>query len=385
MRKIKVLHIITRLNVGGAQETALSIASGLDKNMFDVTFISGSQDFSIEMVKKWDIKAIVIPDLIREINPIKDVKALVRLYLYIKKHRFDIVSAHTSKAGVLGRLAAKLAGVPIIFYFPHGSIFHSIYYGPKAIFLLSRVENFVAHFTDKIITCSENERRDFLEHKIGTEDRYITIYWGRKQDTFLRSYDGALKRKEFNISEDVILIGTIARLVPEKGHIFCLEAFKKVVEIIPKAILIIVGDGILKSDIEAKIKELYLENSVIMTGYRQDVPEILASLDIFLSTSFWEGTPKAIVEAMLMAKPIIATEVGGVPELIENGVSGILIPCGDKEALVKAVDRLINDKALAERLGQSARQYAKGKFSLESMIKKIEELYNSFVESKVKR
>ncbi|MBL7197571.1 MAG: glycosyltransferase family 4 protein [Candidatus Omnitrophica bacterium] len=384
MRKIKVLHIITRLIVGGAQDIALSIANQLDKDKFDVTFISGPQDFSREMVDKWNIDVTIIPDLIREINPLKDLKVLARLYFFIKKNRFDIVHTHTSKAGILGRVAAKLASTPIIFHTPHGSIFHSIYYGPKTLFFISRLENFVASFTDKIINCAENEKRDFLEHKIASVDKYITIYWGIKQNSFLKTFDSNLKRRELNIPKDAVLIGNITRLAPEKGHIFCLEAFKMVVNRFPRAKLLIVGDGISRQDIETKIKELDLESSVIMTGHRTDVADMLANLDISLHTSIWEGTPIAIIEAMLSGKAIIATKVGGIPELIEDGVTGILITPYDKEELLEAITTLINDKILAKKIGEAARQYAKEKFSLELMIKNITSLYNSFIESKNK-
>jgi len=384
MRKIKVLHIITRLISGGAQGTALSIVSGLDKNRFDVTFASGPQGFCAEMAKKWNVDVVIIPDLIREINPVKDLKALIRLYTFIKRNRFDIVNTHTSKAGVLGRIAARLAGVPVIFYTPHGSIFHPVYYGPKILFLLSRIENFIAMFTDKIITCSKSERADFLRYGVATDDKYVTIYWGKKQDEFLKTYDGASKRRELGIPEDAMLIGNVARLAPEKGHIFCLEAFKMVVDRFPKAKLLIVGDGILRPDIEAKIRESGLIGSVIMAGHRDDVPEILASLDISLHTSIWEGAPRAVVEAMLMGKPIVATRVGGIPELIEDGVTGILIPSNDKERLLKAVTTLINDRALAGKIGESARRNAKERFALAPMVESITKLYSHFVELKVK-
>lgn len=383
MRKIRVLHIITRLIVGGAQEIALSIASGLDKDKFQVTFISGPEDFSKEMADKWNMGVIIIPDLIRRINPIKDLIALIRLYNFIRKYKFDIVHTHTSKVGILGRLAAKLAGAPIIFHTPHGSIFHPIYYGPKTIFLLSRIENFVAFFSNKIITCSNNEKKDFLEHKIASEDKYITINWGVKQDDFLQTYDRASKRKELKIPDDAILIGNINRLVPEKGHFFCLEAFRMVLDRLPRVLLLIVGDGLLRKEIEAKINELDLNDNVIMIGHRDDVASILSGLDISLHTSIWEGTPLAIIEAMLMGKAIIATNVGGVPELIEDGVTGILVAPYDKDALAEAIIKLINNKALAKRIGEAASKRAKEKFTLKLMLEKISNLYMSFVDSKL--
>jgi len=383
MRKIKVLHIVTRLIVGGAQDLALCLASKLDRERFDITFASGMQDFNKEMADKWDIKVELIPSLAREINPIKDLIGLLKIYSFIKKNKFDIVHTHTSKAGILGRLAAKLAGVPIIFHMPHGCIFHPVYYGPGMIFLLSRIENFVASFTDKIINCADNEKKDFLKHKISSEDKYITVRYGIIQDSFLKAYDRNLKRKELNIPQDTVLIGTIARLVPEKGHIFCLEAFKLAVEILPNAMLLIAGDGKLRSDIEAKIKELDLSDNVLMLGHRNDVPELLSCLDISIHTSRWEGTPLAIIEAMLMGKAIIATKVGGIPELINDSKTGIIVRSGDRGELAKAIIKLAKDKMLREELGSAARIYAQSEFTIDLMVKNITKLYDNFINTKI--
>jgi glycosyltransferase involved in cell wall biosynthesis len=385
MRKIKVLHIITRLIVGGAQDLALSIGSELNKDKFDVTFVCGPQDFCEEMPKKWDINVTVLPYLVKEINPLKDFLALINLLSFIKKHKFDIVHTHTSKAGVLGRIAAKLAGVPVILYSPHGSIFHSIYYGPKTIFLLSRIENFVASFTDRIINCADNERRDLLENKIASDDKYITIYPGIRQDKFLRSYDRETKRRELNISNDTVVLGNVARLVSEKGHIFCLESFKIVSDVLPKAVLIFGGEGPLRNAIENKIKELDLNDRVIMIGHRNDIPEIINCLDVVLLTSAWEGAPMAIIEAMLMGKAIIATNVGGVPELIKDGKTGILVSYGDRGVLSEAIIRLAKDRFLAERLGEAARNFAKERFEINTMIRKITNLYNDLISLKIKQ
>ncbi len=382
MKRVKILHIITRLAAGGAQRIAASIAGTLDRDKYEVTFASGLQDFCKDIKDEWNIDVTIIPNLVREINPLKDLIALIRLYFFIKKNRFDIVHTYTSKAGILGRVAAKLAGVPIILHSPRGSIFHSVYYGPKARFLLRRLENFAASFTDKIITCSEDEKKDYLENRIGTRDKYITIYSGLKEDDFLKSYDGNSKRRELGISDDAILIGSVARLAPEKGHIFCLEAFRMLADKFPKVILLVVGGGPLRRDVEAKIDGLGLNNNVVMTGHRGDVLEIFASLDISLHTSMWEGLPRTIIEAMFMGKPIIATKVGGIPELIEDGITGILIQPNDKEALVSAVATLINDKSLAKRFGDTARVHAKEKFGLGTMIKNMTDLYSALIKSK---
>jgi len=382
MRKIRVAHIITRLNTGGAQEVALSLASLADKDRFESVFVSGPEGFSKEMADGWNVNVTIIPGLIREINPVKDLAALIRLYLFIKKNNFDIVHAHTSKAGFIGRMAARLAGVPVIFYTPHGSVFQMTCCGPITKFILSRIENFAASFTDKIIACSKDEKDDFLKHGVAREDKYTIIYWGVRQERFLKDHDKVLKRKEFNIPQDAILIANIGRLVPQKGHAFCLEAFKILIHTFPAARLLVAGDGELRQEIESNINKMGLGDNVIMAGERKDVPEILSASDIFLHTSLWEGMPIVIIEAMLAGKPIVATRVGGVPELIEDGISGLLVPPRDSQALAAAVRRLINDRFFAENIGRVAQQSAREKFSLDLMIKNTEGLYNRFIISK---
>ena len=383
MRKIKVLHVITRLCIGGAREVVLKIVDSLDKEKYDITLICGPEDAALGGEEISRIKIIVIPQLIRRINLIKDPIAFVKLYLFMKKGKFDIVHTHTSKAGILGRIAAKISKTPIIFHMPHGSIFHPIYFGKISIFILSKIENIAAFYTDKIIVGSDNEREDFLSNGIGDDDKYVRIpYYFIKDSVSDIRVDKQTKRKELNIPEGVFLLANIARLVPEKGHIFCLEAFRKVINEVPNTMLIIVGEGRMRAAIERKIAELNLQKNVILTGYREDVPQILSIIDISLHTSLWEGTPLAIVEAMFLGKTIVATSVGGIPEIIKNGINGILVQSKNIDELAKWIIRLLNDRALLDKLGREAQQYVKMRFEPKTIFNEINNLYETLLKVK---
>lgn len=386
MRKIKVLHIITRFCKGGAQEVVLQIVRNLDREKYEVTLAFGPQDLEMEWDNIPEVKTVIIPQLVRKIDLIKDITALFRLYFFIRKEKFDIVHTHTSKAGILGRTAAKLSGAPIIFHMPHGSIFHPIYFRKFTIFILSKIEKIAAIFTDKIIVGSENEKEDYINNGIGHSEQYVKV-----PDYFIRDgfgdvkVDKQAKKRELNIPDGVFILGNIARLVPEKGHLFCLEAFRKVVEEIPDTLLLFVGDGPQKKTIERRIVELELQKNVILTGFLEDIPAIFSIIDISLHTSFWEGSPVAIAEAMYLGKAIIATNVSGIPEIIEDGINGILVGPQNVDELSKAIIRLLKDRELLGKLGKEAERYARLHFDSKSIVNKVNEFYDSLLKMKAIR
>lgn len=384
MQRIKVLHIITRLCAGGAREVVLKIIDNLDKERFDVTLICGPEDALIEDNKISNVRIMIIPQLARSINPIKDIIALLKLYYFMRRENFDIVHTHTSKAGILGRIAAKLCKVPIIFHMPHGSIFHPIYYAKFPIFIFSKIEKIATLYTDKIIVGSDNEREDFINNGIGVGDKYVRIpyYFIRDKFNDVR-VDKQAKRKELDIPEGALLLANIGRLVPEKGHLFCLNALKQVLGEIHNVMLLIVGEGRLKGDIERKIVELGLQRNVILTGFREDIPEILSIVDISLHTSLWEGTPLTIVEAMSSGRAVIATAVGGIPEMISDGVNGILVRPQDTDELAKWIIRLSKDRELLANLGREAKEYTRIRFNPKHAIEEINNLYDAFLKRKV--
>ncbi|MEK7449978.1 MAG: glycosyltransferase family 4 protein [Planctomycetota bacterium] len=396
MQRIKILQVITRLVEGGAADHVLSLCANFSllrsinsaRDRFDLT-LAGNQAAGGYQGKIRDarIKFFPVTSFRREISPFNDLKAFWSLYQCIKKEKFDIVHTHTSKAGILGRLAARLSGVPVIIHTPHGSIYHPTYYSRIPLFFFSLLEKAASRFTDRIIVLSEREKEEYLNYRIAPPDKFLVIRGGIDVEKFIPvpspagkvSINITAKKKELGIPADGLVVGNIARLSPEKGHLFCFEAFKRVVETIPNVYLLIVGSGPMEGLIKRRINELNLTEKVIMTGYRSDIPEILPVLDVSVHSSCWEGLPHAMVEAMLAGRPVVATDAGGMREAHIPGETGLIVPVNNPSALAEAMIRLLKDKALAQRMGQSARERAKQMFNLEKMIQKHRELYEELM------
>ncbi len=378
-KRFKVLHIITRLDKGGSSENTLLTASGLDKERFDVTLVFGKTKDPDGQVRRAlsdnGINYRVVPRLVRQLDPWSDLTAFLRLYAIIKRGDFDIVHTHTSKAGILGRWAAKLAGVKVIIHTPHGHIFYG-YFGPVRNWLFIMLERFTAHITDRIITLTQRGKDEHVKFGISKADKFVSIYSGVELEKFINSnYDPAQARESLGIPPNGPVIGTITRLEPVKGNMYFIEAIPQVIKIFPDLKVIITGDGAQKRAMENKIKELSLSRNVILRGATNDAPGALSALDIFVLPSLNEGMGRCLLEAMALSKPIIATDVGGVSEIVENGVNGILVPPKDPDALAQAIISLLGNKARAGEMGKSGKGKLNRFFSAQAMVEKIEALY----------
>ncbi len=378
-KRLKVLHIITRLDKGGSSENTLLTASGLDKGRFDVTLVFGKTKDPDGRVRRAlsdnGINYRVVPRLVRQLDPWSDLTAFLRLYAIIKRGDFDIVHTHTSKAGILGRWAAKLAGVKVIIHTPHGHIFYG-YFGPVRNRLFIMLERFTAHITDRIITLTQRGKDEHVKFGISKADKFVSIYSGVELEKFINSnYDPAQARESLGIPPNGPVIGTITRLEPVKGNMYFIEAIPQVIKIFPDLKVIITGDGAQKRAMENKIKELSLSRNVILRGATNDAPGALSALDIFVLPSLNEGMGRCLLEAMALSKPIIATDVGGVSEIVENGVNGILVPPKDPDALAQAIISLLGNKARADGMGKSGKGKLNRFFSAQAMVEKIEALY----------
>jgi glycosyltransferase involved in cell wall biosynthesis len=373
---IKILHVITRLIPGGAADIALTLCRGLKERGFQVSLAGDLEEKLSEEVYKTGVPFYPIPEFKREISPLNDLKALIKLYRLISKGQYQVVHTHTSKAGILGRLAARLACVPAIVHTPHGSIFHPTFFSPPAQWVFTVVEKMAAQWADKIIAICQSEIEDFLNRRIAPGEKYTIIRGAIDPDKFKRTkIDVAKKKRELGLPEDSFTIGMIARLDYEKGHLTALEAFQKVQKEIPKALLLIVGKGGLEGTIREKINHMGLEASVIMTGYRSDIPEITRLLDVSLHPSLWDCSPRAILEAMLCGVPVIATAVGGIPEIVKDGETGLLVPPGDAEALAHSILRLRREEGLRERLTHGVVERVQEFFDTTQIIDKTINLY----------
>ena len=388
--KIQVLHIITRLIKGGAQENTLLTVTNLDESRYQTALVSGpsfGSEGEIESkARQLGVDLTIVPELAREISPINDLKSLYKIYRFIKKGRYDIVHTHSSKAGIIGRIAARMAGVKGIIHTPHGSIFDHDANIPSVsgaflVKFLLLVEKAASHLTDRIVTLTDSEARGYVRLGMGNSQEFTTIHSGIDLSRFTDvEIDVADKRRELGISADCTVITTVARLTSEKGHSYLIEAAKAVVAEFDGCLkFVFVGNGDLRRDLERKVCELHLDETILFLGLRDDIPEILAVSDLFVLSSLYEAQGRVIVEAMAAGLPVVATRVGGVPNVVVDGETGVLVPAADPQALASAIINVIGDRDKAKQMGQAGRMRVDPKFSVETMVEQIDMLYRELL------
>lgn len=375
-----VLRIITRLNVGGPSIHTILLSSGLCKERFKTYLVFGKEGKDEGSLKdeaeKTNIELIFIPELQREISPIKDIIALFKLIRIIRRIKPDIVHTHMAKAGMLGRLAAWLCGVRIIIHTFHGNIFHSYFSKAKTLFFIF-IERLLSIISTKIITLTESQRDEVLKFKIGNKNKVVIIPLGLSLDKFYSPKKGLL-RKELGISEEP-LIGTTARLVPIKDIGTFLEGARIVLEEIKDAIFVIAGDGYLREELEKKAQSLGISKSVSFLGFREDLEVFYLDLTCFVLSSLNEGLPVAIIEAQASGIPVVATNVGGVPSLVSSD-TGITVSPKNPQALGEAIKSILKNPEMARKMGEKARENSK-KYTIKRLIKDIERLYEEIYTS----
>ena len=395
LERIKVLHIITRFDKGGSAQNTYLTLLGLKKGNFKSSLISGLSFESemkqeeikanikdIQRLKSENIKFIKCPSLVRRINILKDLKAFFDIWRIIKKNGPLIVHTHTSKAGLLGRLAAKLAGIPIIIHTPHGHVFFG-YFRPFKTKVFIILEKLAARITDKIVALTNKERDDYILFKIADEEKFAVINSGVELNKFkeLPFNENRNFKKELGIPENSLTIGTVGRLEPVKGHEFLVKAAKHIIPKYPDSIFIFTGDGYLKQNLEKKAFDLGIKENIIFLGWRDDVPKIISIFDIFVLPSLNEGMGRVLVEAMALGKPIVASGIGGIPDLVAHGKNGFLIPPKNPKELAKYIQVLLEDKDKRKKMGLAGKEMASN-FSEEKMVERIDNLYKKLLNQK---
>lgn len=376
MTGLRVLHVITRLVVGGAQENTLATVAGLQARGHKVVLATGPADGPegslLPRAHAIGLSPVIIPELVRQPNPARDAVALARLRRLMRGHRFDVVHTHTSKAGVLGRAAARLAKVPTVVHTPHGHVFDG-YFGPATTRLVVAVERACARRTDALIAISDTCRADHLQLGIGTPEQFVTIPSGIPAQA---TGDRAEARRLLEADPGDLVVGCIGRLVPVKAQHLLLDAFAQTAPRHPRARLVLVGDGPCRPDLEARAHRLGLDGLVRFAGLRDDAAALLAGFDLYVQPSLNEGMGRALAMAMTAGLPAVAAQAPGPAELLGgSGDAGLLVPTGDTQGLAWALDQLLGDETLRARLGDAARRRAGGFVSDHDMVEAIERLY----------
>lgn len=386
MPRIKVLHIITRLDLGGTFEDTLACVLNLDKSKYEVTLSSGPSTALTRTVmhqlNEAGVRFVEIRHLRRQINIINDLVALFSLFRLIKKEKYIIVHTHTSKAGALGRLAARSARVPIIIHTPHGHIFYG-YYGFFLSWLIMLLERFLAYFTDRLITLTHLGKADHVKFGIAPANKIIPIYSGIELDRFGQfNIDIEKRKQQLHLPLDSNLISVIARLAPVKGHRYFLEAAARIIEVIPKTRFLLIGDGPQRKKLTEQVKRLGLTEEVAFFGGCEDVRPFLAISDIVVLPSLNEGMGRILLKAQACGRPVVATRVGGIPEVVRDHQTGLLVPAGDAVALAEAIISLLKDKEKRRAISVQAKRWVDSKFSVEAMVERTANLYQELIREK---
>lgn len=398
MKKIKILRIIARLNIGGPAIHTVLLTEGLNKDKFDSLLVYGSigrcEGNMYYYASGKNIKTYYIPELRRKINPIYDLIAFIKIYNLIRTEKPQIIHTHTAKAGMLGRLAGIVYNclepkrkAKILHTF-HGHIFEGYFNKFKTkTFIL--IERFLIFFTIKIITVSESVKKELIDLNICLGEKIEVIPLGLELEKF------------FNLpfrDNTVLNIGIIGRLVPIKNHRLFLEAAAKVIADSSKMQLRfkIIGDGELKQELEEFARKLNISNYVDFLGWQSNLAKIYSDLDIVALTSRNEGTPVSLIEAMASGRVVVATDVGGVkdllgeesPESLHLGQSfkvlerGIIVKSCDSNSFSSALSYILHDNRLRENIAFRARAFVRERFTKERLIRDIEILYDRILNFK---
>jgi len=391
MPKVKVLHIITRLILGGAQEnTVLTVMGQQRSGRYDVVLLSGIDEGPEgtlhDQALAEGVNLVLVPWLIRPIRPVRDLLALLALYRFIKNGKFDIVHTHSSKAGILGRIAARMAGVPVVVHTLHSLVFHEYQSRLKNRFYIL-LKRLCAPLTDCYISVCNATTRGALKEGIASADRYVTVYSGIPLDPFLKISEqltpGEAKvRLGLNPARPVV--GKVARLYHQKGHDLFFRAAACIAAENPEVRFLLVGDGILRESLQQMARELGIHDRVIFAGRvaPSEVPVYMRAMDVIVHTSIREGIARVIPQAYAVGTPVVALDLDGAPEVIEHGRTGFLIKPGADDSVAAAVGTLLRSRPLRQEMGQRGRAIVLQKFPVEVMVEQIDRVYGKLLARK---
>ena len=363
----RVLQVITLSDWGGAQQCVLSLARGL-RERYEMVVACGAGGPLVDRLRHEGIRVIEVGSLTRTPHVLRDIETLRILVRLMREEGFALVHCHSTKAGFLGRIAARLAGVPAIVFTSHGWQFAGGWPSWLRLAMIA-AEWMTARVSTVIICVSEHDRRVALAHRIGRPDRLIVIQNGVDPAPWMASDDVRSGLGAAPCPRTAVMVG---RLTAQKDPVTLLEAWRRV----PGTHrLLLVGDGPLRADVEAAIRRDAAADRVEVLPPTTDIPALMRTAHVFVMSSRWEGLPLAVIEAMMSGLPVVATRVGGVPELVAEHETGLLVPPGDPEALAAALRRMLDEPSLAYRLGQAGRRRALARFTESRMLAEMDAVY----------
>jgi glycosyltransferase involved in cell wall biosynthesis len=383
---LRVMRLIARLNIGGPAIHTTLLTERLDPARFTSTLVTGvegeNEGHMWDLMGHRDWKPLIVPFLGRELSVKNDIATLRQVVSLMKQHKPHIVHTHTAKAGFVGRAAAKLCRVPVVVHTFHGNVFKG-YFSPAKTKLFINIETLLAQWSDRVIVLGEQQKREILALGIGQEKQFRIVPLGLDLSPFLEAekHRGEL-RSELGLGPDVPLVGIVARLVPIKAIDVFLRAAQQVLASRPEAVFVIAGDGELRPELESLARELRIERSVRFLGFRSDLVRINADLSCKVLCSKNEGLPVAVIEALAAARPVVATDVGSVSDLVVSEESGLLVPPGDVETLARGILRAVSEPENARRWGQNGRARVYPQLDISRLVGDIEKLYEEAAREK---
>lgn len=386
-RKMKICHVITRMIVGGAQENTLLTIKGHIEKGHEVVLVTGfSPGREGELLKNVEMppfKIVEIPEMVREVSPFKDLKALRKLREYFKKEKFDVVHTHSSKAGIIGRIAARQAGVPVVVHTVHGQAFHA-YEKPWKKLLYITAERIAAKYCDKIYAVAQAMIDQCVDAKVAPREKYMVVYSGMDTAAFANAGRNMELRQKLGIPENAKVIVTVARLFPMKGYEEMLPAAARLVKEFPDLHFLPVGDGPMYDELQKQIADLGLTGNFHFAGLvpPHEVCDYIAQADLLWHLSLHEGLPRAVVQALAVGIPAIGYKLDGTPEVVLNGKTGYVTAPQDVDAVVARSRELLNDAALRAEMGKNGKELVIERFAWRRMADILEEEFLMLLKEK---
>ncbi len=389
---IRVLRVIARLNMGGPALHVAYLSAGLAERGYDTTLVAGSLALGEEsmagVAAELGVPIVTVPELHREISPLRDLRAVYHLAQLIRELRPQILHTHTAKAGAIGRLAALLAGSarpPIIVHTFHGHVLRG-YFDPLRSSLFRLLERWLARRTTALVAVSPEVRDDLVALGIAPRERFTVVRLGIELDKRVGAVDGDTQGREtrrlLGITPDRFVVGWIGRMTGVKRTDDVLLAVRLLREHGVDAVLCMVGDGPDRDALERRAHELGIVRDSLFLGYQDEVAPYYAAFDALILPSANEGTPVSAIEALAGGRPVVATRVGGVPDVVRDGVDGFLVEPGDVDAMADRLARLASDPKLRHRMGEAGRASVHERYSVERLLDDVDRLYRTLLAAK---
>jgi glycosyltransferase involved in cell wall biosynthesis len=382
---IRVVRLFSRLNIGGPAIHVILLTAGLEQKGYRTRLVVGKETpregNMLSLAAAKGVQCEAMAGLGREIQPVADVRAFLGLVRLIREFRPAIVHTHTAKAGLLGRLAARLTGVPVVVHTFHGHVLRG-YFGPAKTAVFRGLEAGLGRLADAIVAVSDAVKDDLVTLGIADRRRIRVVPLGLDLEPFTAALPRGALRLDWNVPDDSPLVGMVGRLVPIKDIPTFLEAAVRVRQARPRCRFALVGDGEERARLEGRAREMGLGDAVTFHGWHPDMTAVYGDLDVVVNCSRNEGTPVALIEALAAARPVVATRVGGTPDLLGNGERGRLVPPNDPEALSRAILETLDNGEEARNKARAGRRYVLERHSSARLVSDIDALYRELLAAK---